>query len=112
MDDAPIPPPPGESATAEPSSLTDRLANVIAAPGEVFEELKNAPVRASNWLAPLILSCVATAIYIFVALSQGGVLRSIQEQQAKAMQKQIASGKITQAQADQATAMVERFTSP
>ena len=70
MDAAPIPPPPPETAPSEPSSLTDRLTNVIAAPGEVFPEIKNAPVRSSNWLVPLILACIATVIYVSVAFSQ------------------------------------------
>ena len=48
MVDASVPPPP-----PEPSSLADRLTNVIAAPGEVFEEIKNAPMHASNWLVSL-----------------------------------------------------------
>ncbi|MGA2174473.1 MAG: hypothetical protein ABSH38_05775 [Verrucomicrobiota bacterium] len=112
MDAEPNPPPPPEGAPSEPSSLTDRLTNVIAAPGEVFEEIKNAPVRASNWLVPLILACIATAVYISVAFSQPAILLGMQEQRAKAVQKQVAAGKLTQAQADQAAAMTERFMTP
>jgi hypothetical protein len=112
MDAAPISPPPPEGAPSEPSSLTDRLTNVIAAPGEVFAEIKNAPVRASNWLVPLILACIATVVYICVAFSQPAVLRAMQEQRENAMQKKVAAGKITQAQADQAAAVTERFVTP
>ena len=112
MDAAPIPPPPPEGAPSEPSSLTDRLTNVIAAPGEVFAEIKNAPVRASNWLVPLILACIATAVYISIAFSQPAILRGLQEQRENAMQKQVAAGKMTQAQADQAAAAAERFMTP
>ena len=67
MDASPTTPPPPVGASSEPSSLTDRLANVICAPGEVFAEIKNAPVRASNWLVPLILSCIATVVFISIA---------------------------------------------
>jgi hypothetical protein len=112
MDAAPIPPPPPEGALSEPSSLTDRLTNVIAAPGEVFEEIKNAPVRASNWLVPLVLACIATAVYLCIAFSQPAVLQSMQEQRIHAMQKKVAAGKITQAQADQYGAMTEKFLTP
>jgi hypothetical protein len=108
MDASPIPPP----APPEPSSLTDRLTNVITAPGEVFEEIKNAPVRTSNWLAPWILSSIATVFYICIAFSQPAVLSGMKEQQEKAMKKQIAAGKITQTQADQAAAVSERFMTP
>jgi hypothetical protein len=107
MDAAPIPP-----VAAEPSSLTDRLTNVIAAPGEVFEEIKHAPVRASNWLVPLLLSCFVSVVYICVAFSLPGVLRDMQEQREHAMQKQVTAGKLTQAKADQLATVTARYTTP
>jgi hypothetical protein len=110
--DAESPPPPPDSALSEPSSLSDRLANIIAAPGEVFEEIKHAPVRASNWLVPLLLACIASACYICIAFSQPAILLGLQQQRDKAIQKQVATGKMTQAQADQAADMYERFLTP
>jgi hypothetical protein len=112
MDAAPIPPPPPEAAPSEPSSLTDRLTNVIAAPGEVFAEIKNAPVRASNWLVPLILACIATVVYVSAAFSQPAILSAMQEQRQHAMQKKVEAGKLTQAQADQAAAVTEQYMTP
>jgi hypothetical protein len=112
MDATPISAPPPEGASFEPSSLTDRLANVICAPGEVFAEIKNAPVRASNWLVPLILSCIATVIYISIAFAQPAISRAMQDQRIKAVQKSVAAGKMTQAQADQAAAMTEKIMTP
>jgi hypothetical protein len=112
MDSEALPPPPPEGASSEPSSLTDRLTNVIAAPGAIFEEIKQAPVRASNWLVPLLLACIATACYVCIAFSQPAILRGLQEQRDKAIQKQVTAGKITQAQADQAAEFYERFMTP
>jgi hypothetical protein len=112
MDAAPIPLSPPEGPPSEPSSLTDRLTNVIAAPGEVFAEIKNAPVRASNWLVPLMLACIVTVVYLCIAFSQPAVLQSLQQQRENAMQKKVAAGKLTQAQADQYGAMTERFLTP
>ncbi|HEY3913361.1 MAG TPA: YIP1 family protein [Verrucomicrobiae bacterium] len=96
----------------EPSSLTDRLVNVITAPGEAFEEIKNTPVSVSNWLVPLVLVFVCTVIYVCVAFSQPDVLRTMDEQRAKQFQKSVAAGKITQAQADQAAAATQNFLTP
>jgi len=112
MDSTPIDPPPTGAAPSEPSSLSDRLTNVIAAPSEVFEEIKVAPVRTSNWLVPLVLSCIASVVYICLAFSQPAILHGLQEQRENAMQKKVAAGKMTQAQADQASAVTERFLSP
>jgi hypothetical protein len=113
MDAAPTTPPVApEGAPTEPSSLTDRLTNVVASPSEVFEEIKSAPVRASNWLVPLVLACIVTAVYLCIAFSQPAVLQSMQEQRIHAMQKKVAAGKLTQAQADQYGAMTEKFLTP
>jgi uncharacterized membrane protein len=47
-----------------------------------------------------------------MAMSQPGVLRGIEDGREKAMQKQVNARKLTQAQADQASAMAERFMTP
>jgi hypothetical protein len=109
---AALTPPPPEDAPSEPSSLTDRLTNVIAAPGEVFEDIKKGPVRACNWVVPLILACIATVVYINAAFSQPAILQSMQQQREQAIQKKVAAGKMTQAQADQNAAAAERFLTP
>jgi hypothetical protein len=112
MDAAPTLPPPPEGPPSEPSSLTDRLAGVITSPGEVFEEIKNVRVRASNWLVPLILVCIVTAVYMCVAVSQPPVLRDMREQGHRALEKKVAAGKVTQQQADQYEAMQDKFMTP
>jgi len=112
MDASPIPPPGTENPPPEPSSLTDRLTNVIAAPGEVFGQIRNMPVRASNWLVPLVLSCIATVVYIYVAFSQPAILQGLNEQRVSAMSKKVAAGKMTQAQADMANAWTEAHLTP
>jgi hypothetical protein len=111
METNPTPTPP-EGAPSAPLSLTERLTGVITAPGEVFGEIKDAPVRTANWLAPLILVCLATVVYICFAFSQPAILNGMKEQREKAMQKRVAAGTMTQAQADQASAMVEQYMGP
>jgi hypothetical protein len=112
MDAAPTLPPPSEGLPSEPSSLTDRLAGVITSPGEVFEEIRNARVRASNWLVSLILVCIVTAVYMCVATSQPPILRDMREQGHRAIEKKVAAGKFSQEQADQYEAMQEKFMTP
>jgi hypothetical protein len=51
-------------------------------------------------------------VYTCLAFSQPAILHGVQEQQQSAVRKQVAEGKITQAQADQATAMAGRFMTP
>jgi hypothetical protein len=110
MDASPIPTPAQEDAPSEPLSLLDRLTGVITGPTEVFEEVKRSPVRASNWLVPLILVCLGAVFYTVMAFSQPGVNRPFEEAREKAMQKLVADGKMTQAQVDQAMAVGSRIT--
>lgn len=101
----PLPPNPESPATApEPreSSLLARLLNIVAAPGDVFDEIKPRPASTANWLAPTLLVAV---LGVFSALwigSQESIKRQQTEMQDAVFQKMVDSGKMTQAAADQA----------
>jgi hypothetical protein len=94
------------------SSLIGRLFNVFAGPGDVFEELRTGKPVVANWLAPLLLACLTGVIYSFVVFSQDNILHSIREAQEQQLQKQVAAGKMTRQQADQALEMMQRFGGP
>ena len=97
-------------------SLTARLVNVFAVPGEVFDDAKVAKSTATNWLVPALLACVVGMVSALIMFSQPTIQQQLREQQEKAMKpeldKQVAAGKMTQAQADQAIEMMEKFTGP
>lgn len=93
-------------------SLMARLMNVFASPGEVFEDIKASPPTASNWLVPAFLFALVGIVSSIVIFSQPQIVQQIHEQQAKKMDELVKSGKMTQTQADQASAMAEKFTGP
>ena len=93
-------------------SLAGRLMNVFAAPGEVFEEVRIRPPSVANWLVPMLIFAVVGTIGAFIMFSQPAIIQQIHEQQAAAMDKQVKDGKLTQAQADQALQMAEKFSGP
>jgi hypothetical protein len=107
--------PPGPDAT-EPNppriTLWSRLLNIFAAPGEVFEEVKAGKPSVANWLVPVLLLAVAGMFSSLVIFSQPEIVQTIHEQQQKAFDKQVAAGKLTQVQADQAATMAEKFSGP
>jgi hypothetical protein len=108
-------PPPMEPIAVNPApttSLAARMFNVLAAPGDVFDEVKNSRPSTANWLAPVLLALVVGIISVLIVNTQPAVLQKIHEQQTKAFEKQVQSGKMTQAQADQAEAMAGKFTGP
>lgn len=81
-------------------SFTDKVMNVFSAPGELFEGIAKSEKQNSNWSIPLILTMIAGIIFVFVAFSQAPIQDQMREQTEKTFQKQVASGKMTQEQAD------------
>jgi hypothetical protein len=56
-----------EKPTVGSTSLGDRLINVFVSPGEVFDEVINAPSTPANWLVPILITCLAGAIsFLFI----------------------------------------------
>jgi len=75
-----LPPLPADRSVTPTSSLGARLLNVYATPGEVFEEVRQSPPSAANWLVPVLLSCLISVISAVAIFSQETVVRQIQEQ--------------------------------
>jgi hypothetical protein len=103
---------PTEIEIAVPSSLWSRLFNVYAAPGEVFEELREARTAHSNWVVPLFLSIAMGIVFSVVVFSQPDIIVGLASQQEAALEARVEAGKMTREQADQALVGMERFTSP
>jgi len=113
MEQPPTAPELGQEVAQNPTmSLPARLLNVFAVPGEVFAEVKATPISTSNWLVPTLCSAIIGVIAAFIIFSQPAVIQQLREQQAKVMDQQVKAGKMTQAQADQALALMEKVTGP
>ena len=83
------------------TSLAARLLNVFATPGDVFEEVKAALPSVANWLVPIVIYGLVTAVSSVLVLSQPAMAQKIHEKQEKVFDDQVKAGKITQEQADQ-----------
>jgi len=103
-------------ATPPPAtSLAARLLNVFAVPGEVFAEVKAGRVCIGNWLVPALLSAVVAVFTAVVIVSHPAFQRQIHdltERQAKAVEQQVKAGKVRQADANRAQALVRAITQP
>jgi hypothetical protein len=102
----------GEQPAATRMSLAARLTNVFVAPGEVFAEVKDSPPTSVNWVAPMIILILAAAISVMVVYSQPAIMQPIKEAGEKSMQKMVAKGQMTQADADKAEAIQGKFIIP
>jgi len=94
------------------TSLIARLMNVFAMPGEVFEEVKTAPPTTGNWLVPVLMNAIVGAIAAIILMSQPAILQGIREKQEAQFQKMVEQGKMSQADADKAMVVAEKFTGP
>lgn len=102
---------PSEQAApiAPPSSLMGRLANVYAAPGEVFEEVRTNPPANANWLVPALILILVGWLGAWLIFSQAPIKQQMRDMREQAIQKQVDKGRLSQKQADAALQAAEKF---
>ncbi len=94
---------PSENQSPEFTSLTNRITNVFASPGELLDELKANPVRSSSWVVPLLLS-MFLGIFMVTAMYYNEILREqIYDMQSEKIYENVEKGKMSDEQADQYT---------
>lgn len=109
---APAPPPPG-------TSLLARLLNVLAIPGQVFEEVRATRHSVWNWLVPLPLYAVSLALFTLVFFSIPTVQKTWTElalkkrtAEASSLADAVKSGTLKQDEADKALASMDWLSRP
>lgn len=106
---------PSGAAQAEPMSFTDKLVNIIASPGVVYENVRDTVVTHSTWLIPTLILVVVGTILGYVVMSNPSLAAQFKQMTSEQMEKQfaksIAEGKMTPEQAEQARAQMESFGS-
>ena len=109
--DQPSPTPESQPVTTTPAvtSLPARLMNVFATPGEVFEDVKAAPVSTANWLVPALLIIVVSWIAAALIFSQESFLHQVTEIADKAIEKQIEKGHMPKEQAEAARQVGQKW---
>ena len=88
-------------------SLTGRLMNIFAAPGDVFNEVKSAGVAHSNWVLPAVLLVLAGWISSALIFSQPAIRQQMGELADKAIDRMVEQGKMSAAQAEKAKPTAE-----
>ena len=92
----------------KPSSLIERLSNVIVSPGEVFQGVKGLPVDSLNWVVPMVLSIMAGIFFSLMVFTQVGMVEKVRQIQETALEKQVEAGKMTRAKAEDAQDFMEK----
>ena len=90
-------------------SLSGRLFNVFATPGDVFQEVKTARVSAANWLAPALILILVSWVSSWLIFSQDSIKHQLSEITDQAIQKQIEKSHMSEQQAEQSRAIGEKW---
>ena len=88
-------------------SLAARMVNIFAAPGDVFEDIKDSPPSTANWLVPAVVLVVVGWICAAIILSQDAFRHQVSDLVEKNIQKQIEKTHMPEQQADMARKMGE-----
>jgi hypothetical protein len=104
MNETPVQTPQAEEV--KPMSFSDKLVGVFASPSELYDNVRQTPPTSSNWVIPTLILVVVGVIMAYLITSNptlsDQMKRMASEQMEKGLQKQLAAGKMTQEQANQA----------
>ena len=90
-------------------SLGGRLLNVFATPGDVFQEVKAAPVSTANWVVPALILIVVSWVASWLIFSQPAINHQLSEITEQAIQKQVDQRHMSEQDAERARAMGEKW---
>jgi hypothetical protein len=92
-----------------PMPFTEKLTNIFASPGELFENVRLTGPTTANWLVPLLIFIVVAILMNQVMMHNASLADQFGAIIKKSMSEQVQQGKMTQEQADQA---YETFARP
>ncbi|HAL56796.1 MAG TPA: hypothetical protein DCP63_10045 [Bacteroidetes bacterium] len=99
-----------EQAAQQPTaSLGDLIINVFSSPSDAFAGLRNTPARGSVWIIPMLITILLTAGFTYVMFSNETLKEQALEAQRKAIEERVASGSMSQADADRAAEGMEQM---
>ncbi len=99
---------PASNEPVKPMPFTERMVNIFAAPGELFDNVRLTPPTATNWLIPMLLFIVVAFIMSQIMFMNPSLVSQMTELMRKGIDDAVVQGRMTQDQADQAAA----FTKP
>jgi hypothetical protein len=91
------------------SSLSGRLFNVFATPGDVFDEVKATPPSAGNWVGPAILFILLSWVSAWLIFSQDSIQQQLSDMTNKAAEQQAARQKSSGQDSEQARQTAENM---
>ena len=91
------------------TSLGARMVNVLATPGDVFDEVKTSPPQTANWLVPALLALLIGWIGSWLIMNQEAIRQQISDLQESQYQKLVDKGRMTREQLETQRPMMEKM---
>jgi hypothetical protein len=82
-------------------SFTEKLTDIFASPGELFENVRLTGPTTANWLIPLIIFLVVALVMGQIMIHNASLADQLGATIRKGFEKSVQEGKMTQEQADQ-----------
>lgn len=100
----------------KPMSFSEKLVNIFAAPGELFENVRLTGKTPSNWIIPVAIMIVVAIAMQQLIMSNPSLLDQTKAMITKAtnesFDKAVREGKMTPEQAEQQREQTANFTNP
>ncbi len=99
-----------QTATTEavkPMSFTEKLVNIFASPGELYENVRDTGPTKSNWLIPSIILILASVLMTQLMLSNASLVDQLDRTMRQAMEKSLEGKNIPPEQMERARQQID-----
>jgi hypothetical protein len=100
-----------QTSSEEELSHTDKMIGVLTSPKETYEKIAKFPPKTVDWFLPVLILCAVVALIQILALTNPEIAYQVKQKQKEAIQKNldeaVASGRISQQQADEQMNQIE-----
>lgn len=88
--------------TVKPFSFTEKLSGIFAAPGELFENVRQTGKTPGNWVLPSIIFIIVAVLMSQLMLTNASLVDQLGTIMRKSIDEAVAKGSMTAQQAEQA----------
>jgi hypothetical protein len=108
--------PPAPAAEVKPMPFTEKLVNIFASPGELFENVRLTGKTPINWILPTAIMIVVAILMQQLIMSNPSLADQTKAMVAKSTEERlnqaVQEGKMTPEQAEQQREQIESLTDP
>ena len=86
----------------KPMSFADKMVNIFASPGELFDDVRMTPPTPSNWVIPMLMFIVVAFLMGQVMFMNPSLVSQLTDMVRSGIDKMVEEGRLTPEQAEQA----------